>query len=124
MRSDALRSVGLAVAAVIVLGTGIVLTRAGRPYGPLLLNVHKLVDLGAVVFIGVIAYQTNRTTPLPSSTWLILAVAAALVVLTFATGGVVSGMREAPAWALWVHRIGSWVAAALAAASVYLLATA
>jgi hypothetical protein len=120
---SAVRTIGLALAAAIVLASGVRLTRSGRPYGSALLNVHKLVDLAAVVVIGLAAYQANRSAPFSGVEWLVLATGAVLVVATFASGGAITGMSQAPAAALRVHRIGSWIAAALAAASVYLIAS-
>jgi hypothetical protein len=114
------RVVLLALAGVVVLATGVVLTRAERPYGAALLNVHKLVDLAAVVAIGVAIYQANRAAPFSAGAWAVVIAAAVLVVATFASGGVISAMDAPPAGVLWLHRIGSWVAAALVAASAYL----
>jgi hypothetical protein len=121
VKADAIRSIGLAAAAAIVLATGVWLTSSGRPYGSLLVNVHKLVDLGAVIAIGVIAYQANKAAPFSAMEWAALALTAVLVVAAFATGGVVTGMPSAPSAALWAHRIGSWLAAAMAAVSAWLL---
>jgi hypothetical protein len=122
VKGEDARAIGLVVAAVIVLASGIWLTRSGRPYGGLLLNVHKLVDLAAVVVIGIAVYQANRVAPLSPAELLVIGGAAILVIATFASGGVISGMQAPPVAVLWIHRIGSWVAAALAAASAYLVA--
>lgn len=119
--SSQIRTIGLVVAAVIVFGSGIWLTRAGRPYGGVLLDVHKLVDLAAAIVIGIAVYQSNQARPLSVLEWALLAVAASLFVATLATGGVSSAMAEPPAWALWSHRIGSWAAGALVLAGVLLL---
>lgn len=118
----ATRSVALAVAAVVVLASGVWLTRAGRPHSGLLLNVHKLVDLAAVVVIGVAAYQAHRAAPLSAMEWSVLAAAAFFVIAAFASGGVVSAMQAPPVAVLWLHRVGSWGCAGLLGACVYLLA--
>jgi hypothetical protein len=122
VKSD-IRTIGLVVAAVIVIGSGVWLTRSGRPYGSLLLNAHKLVDLAAVIVIGIAVYPANRAAPLSAMEWIVIGAAALLVVVAFASGGVISGMQSPPTAVLWLHRVGSWVAAALAAASAYLIAT-
>jgi hypothetical protein len=121
VKGEGARAIGLVVAAVIVLASGIWLTRSGRPYGGLLLNVHKLVDLAAVVVIGIAVYQANRVAPLSPAEWLVIVGAALFVVASFASGGVISGVQSPPVAVLWLHRVGSWVAAALAAASACLL---
>lgn len=123
MASGQARTIGLLVAAAIVMGSGIWLTRSGKPYGAALLNIHKLIDLAAVVVVGVVVYQANRAAPLAGLEWAAVGAAALLVIATFASGGVISGMESPPASVLWLHRVGSWVAAALVAAAAYLMAT-
>jgi hypothetical protein len=115
------RTAGLLVSAVVVFGSGIWLTRAGRPYGVGLTTVHKLVDLAAVIVIGVMVYQSHRASPLSMSEWVVVGLAAVLAIAAFATGGVLSASEDAPAWALWIHRVGSWFAGVLALASVYVV---
>ncbi len=121
MKVDGVRALGLVVAAVIVIASGIWLTRSGRPYGAVPLNIHKLVDLAAVAIIGIAVGQANRAAPLSTAEWLVIGGAAVFVVASFASGGVISGMQSPPAAVLWLHRVGSWIAAALAAATAYLV---
>ena len=118
-----MRTIGLLIAGGIVLASGIWLTRSGRPYGVALLNVHKLVDLVAVVVIGVAVYQANRAAPLSPADWAVTGAAGLVVIATFATGGVASGMQAPPTWAVTAHRVASWGAALLAVVSVYLIST-
>ncbi len=114
-----LRWVWLALAAAVVFVSGVWMTRAGRPHSGLLLNVHKLVDLAAVVYMGIAfyrAYQDARFTP---ATWMLLAAMALVAMALFASGGVISAMGSAPVWVVRLHRVGSWIGGALAAASVW-----
>ncbi|MHB1341324.1 MAG: hypothetical protein ACYC77_09140 [Coriobacteriia bacterium] len=119
--TPAVRAIALAVAAAIVFGSGIWLTRAGRPYSIGPLTVHKLVDLAAVVVIGMAVYQAHRASPLSALEWAVAGAAAVLTVAVFATGGVLSATENAPAWTLWLHRVGSWIAGVLALSSVYIV---
>jgi len=111
------RTVALSVAAVVVIVTGVVLTRFGWPFGVALLTVHKLVALLAVLFVGYLAFGAARSGSLASGDWAILFATLALCVAVFATGGVVSAMRNAPSWVAWAHRVGSWFAVAAVALS-------
>lgn len=120
MSTSTLRVAGLLVSGVVIFGTGIMLTRAGRPYGTAVLTVHKLVDLAAVVVIGVMVYRANRAVPLSAVEWAIVLAAALLTIATFATGGLVSASENPPEWAVRLHRIAPWVAGLLAAASAYI----
>lgn len=107
--SDVLvNAVGLSTAAGVVVVSGVLLTRRGWPFGVALLSTHKLIALAAVVFIGYLAFGATRTGPLASGDRAILAASLALCIAIFATGGVVSAIRDAPTWAVWTHRAGSW----------------
>ena len=123
MSSSLLQTLGLVLAAVVVFGSGVLLTRSGKPYGSALLNLHKLIDLAAIVVVGVKVYQAAQADGLPALEWGITALTAALFVALLASGGVASGAQAPPKWVLWVHRVAPWIVLALAAATVYLTAT-
>ncbi len=121
--SPLIRGAGLALAAAVVIATGFWLARAGRPYGTLLLNVHKLVDLGAVVFIGWSVYGASRSAPLPGALWAAAAVASVCTIAAFATGGVVSANATAPGWVARMHGVGAWLSVGFSAVTYSLLLT-
>ena len=110
MGETSVAALGLAAAAVVVVSTGIFLTRAGRPFSTLLLNVHKLVDLAALIALGVLVSRVARSDPLSGAQWMGVGVAGALCVAALVTGGVVSANDSAPPWVVWTHRVGSWAA--------------
>jgi len=120
---DGIKGIALALAAAVVLATGVRLTRSGKPYSAVLLNVHKLVDLAAVIVIGIAVYGANGAAPFSAAEWLVIVATAVLVITAFASGGVISGVQQPPVAVVWVHRIGSFAAALLAAASTYLVAS-
>jgi len=107
--------IGLALATIVVLASGVWLTRTGKPYGTLALNVHKLVTVGAIAFAVYLIAQAHDAAPLSALQWTAAVAAGALVLAVIVTGGVVTAMTIAPAWALWFHRAVSWLAAALVA---------
>jgi len=123
MSESAIRVGVLSAAALIVLVTGVILTRSGRPFGSMLLNVHKLVDLAAVVALGVFIFRAARSAPLSAPEWTAIGLATALCVGTFATGGVTSARESVPPWVLWTHRVGSWIAVAATAWCALLVLT-
>jgi len=114
---------GLVFVVAVVFGTGSALTRSGRPFGTVLLTIHKLVAHAAVVAVGVLAYQQGRVAPFSALEWSATAVAGLLYVVSFASGVAVSAKHDAPAWVVRAHRIGSWLAGVAVTAVVYLLAT-
>lgn len=105
MSTTQLRVIGFLVAAVVIFGSGVSLTRAGRPYGVALQTVHKLVALAAVVVVGVMAYQASRAGALSTLESTVVRLAGLFAVATFASGGVVSASETAPVWVLWLHRV-------------------
>jgi len=104
------RTIGFSSAAIVVIGTGVWLTRSGWPFGTVLLNTHKLIALAAVIFLGVLVYRAANVAPLSATDWAVVVAAGLLCAASFASGGVVSAIQSAPAWVSWVHRIGTWFA--------------
>lgn len=106
MFETTISTIGPEAAAVIIYGTGVCLTRSGRPFNAVLLTVHKLLSLAFLIFVGVLAYKTM---PLTFSDWTFVVSSAILSVVSFTSGGVIAAMEKAPFWALWSHRIGVWL---------------
>lgn len=100
---------GLALAAILVTGSGVALSRAGRPFGKAILSVHKLVDLAAIVAIGVTVYDATRVGSLSRVAIAATGTAGAFLLISLVTGGIASASDKAPRWVTWVHRIGSWI---------------
>lgn len=107
------------VAAAVVFATGFVLTRSGQPYSVSLLALHKLVDLGAIIFIGWIVVTALQSGALHAVDWALVAAALILAIATLATGGLVSARESAVTWITLVHRWLPWPLALVAAAAVY-----
>ena len=122
MSSSQLPPIGLALAAVVVFGSGFWLSRAGRPYGPASLNVHKLVDLAAVIVLGVMVCRASRVSLLSAGEWLTVTLTGALFVALFATGAVSSAAEAPPKWVVRLHHLAPWAAVVLAALTAYLAA--
>ena len=116
------RVIGLIVSAVVIFGSGVWLTSAGRPYAIALQTVHKLTALAAVIVSGVPVYQAMRIGVLPTAESIVAWVAAVLVIASFASGGAVSASDAEPTWVLWLHRVAPWFAGVLTAVSVYFTA--
>jgi hypothetical protein len=101
---------GLVTSAVAVVGSGLSLTRGGRPYAAGPLAIHKLVTVAAVVFIVVAIRRVHQATSLSAAEWAIAVTAGALVLVTITAGGIVTATARAPVWLMWLHRISSWIA--------------
>ncbi len=55
---------------LFIILSGIWLSRTGRPLSVLILTLHKLISLGAVVFLAITVYRIHQAAPLiPAPTW-------------------------------------------------------
>ena len=88
---------------ILTISFGFWLSKVGKPYNGLLFNIHKLVALGAVVWV---AIQITKTLQHPD--WLLIAslIAAALcVVALFVSGALMSAGQLDYARMLSIHRV-------------------
>lgn len=105
MSTPVLRVAGIALLVVFIILSGIALSRTGRPLNTLILTAHKLITVGTIVFLGVMAHRANQSTPL-SAIELGLAVVTGLFFLAMiASGGMLSVEKPAPAVVLRLHQI-------------------
>ena len=115
-------AVGLAL--LLILVSGILMSRKGKPYSTALFTVHKLVGLATGVLLGVIVYQGAQAAPLG----LVEISAVVVTVLLFAgivvSGGLLGAAKEVPAAALKLHQVLPIFAVMSTAGTLYLLLSA
>ncbi len=79
---------------LLIFLSGFWLSRSGKPYGALLFNLHKLIGLGAGVYLALTVYRSHQAAPLsPLQLALVAATALVFVVLVVA-GGLLSAHAE------------------------------
>jgi hypothetical protein len=105
---------------VLIFASGFWLSHTGRPYSGLLFNVHKLIALGGVVFLGVIIARMNHSTPLSAAQWLAVALAAVCLAALIVSGGLLN-IEKMPAILLRLHHILPYAAVLLVASTLYFL---
>jgi hypothetical protein len=121
MTTNHLRLLYTAVFFLLIFTTGFWLSRSGRPYGVLLLTVHKLLSVAAVIFLTVIITRINRSAGL-GSLGLIAAVVTGLLFLgTIATGGLLSMTKPMPDLVHHLHQITPFLTLLSTAITMYLL---
>ncbi len=103
-------------------GTGIWLSRSGKPFNAALLAVHKLVSLAAAALIGMAAYQHKSQATLSAAEIAGLVATALLFVLTVATGGLLSTGKPARAAISAAHRVAPFLTVLSTAVTLSLLA--
>jgi hypothetical protein len=115
------RVVTAALFFIVIFLSGMRLSRAGKPYGVLLFNAHKLIAVAAAVYLAIAVIRISRTAALDAPEILASAVTGLCFLGSIVTGGLVSIEKPMPAAILTVHRLTPIVTVLAAAALLYLL---
>lgn len=89
----------------LTLGSGIWLSRAGRPYNTGIFTLHKLIALAAVVLAVLTVRQVSAGAGLPAPAGAVLILTALLAVVLFATGAMLSIGKPDLAAIRAIHRL-------------------
>ena len=115
------RAIGAAAFFLVVLLSGVWLTQRGRPLNGLALTLHKLLGLGAGIFLVVLLVQLGRAAGLGARVIAAAVVTGLAMLGAAATGGVLSGAKTAPALVLRLHQAAAFLAPVGAAVPFWLL---
>lgn len=106
---------------VFIILSGFLLSRTGRPLNVLILTVHKLIAVGAVVYLTVTLYRAYRMGALGPLTIAAGGVTILFFAVMIATGGLLSMAKPVPAAILRTHQIAPYLVLLANSASLYLL---
>ncbi|MBN1955947.1 MAG: hypothetical protein JW900_12985 [Anaerolineae bacterium] len=106
---------------LVVFLSGFWLSRSGKPYSGILINVHKLVALAAVVLFVVTLVRLNRIAALGALEVAGGAVTVLLAIGLFVTGALVSIDHPMPPLVFTLHHLLPYLALLSTAATLYLL---
>ncbi len=103
--------------------TGFLLSRLGRPYNGLVFNVHKLIALAAVIYLGISINQVRGIIPLNAAVWGLVGLAGLFFLSLFVSGAILSIGKPADVVAVMrtIHRVIPYLAVISLAAAVTLL---
>ncbi len=121
MNVQQMRFVGAGLFFLFIFGFGYWLSHSGKPFNVVIFTVHKLISLGAFVFLAVAVYQINQAAKLGGLEIALCAMTALLFVGTMATGGLVSVDKPMPGFVLILHRVTPYLTAASTALMLYWL---
>lgn len=106
---------------ILIFGAGFWLSRAGKPYNGVLFNIHKLVALAALVFLGISVARISRAQGLQPGQIAAVALAGLSFLVTIVTGGLVSASTTLPAFVPVIHRLFPYLTVLASAAALYWL---
>lgn len=121
MSASTVQAMGAGLFFAVILLTGFWLSRAGKPYRSLVLNIHKLIALAAAtLFVWTLVRQSHMTA---FDVWdWVAGIGTGLCFLTTGiTGGLVSLESPMPALISLIHRVGPYLTVITAAVALYLL---
>ena len=119
--STVARAVGVALFFLLIVLSGIWLSRAGRPLHVGISTVHKLISLAAGVYLLVTVYQRNRLTPLSLMEWIAIVVTGLCFLAMGASGSFLTSNKPMPAAVLRIHQMVPVLTALSTGATLYLL---
>jgi hypothetical protein len=97
--------VGAGLFFLFVFLSGFWLSNSGKPLNSLILTIHKLIAVGAAIFLSVTVYRANQVAPLSATELAAIAITGVLFLGTIATGGLLSIGKEMPEAVLRLHQI-------------------
>ena len=94
---------------LIVFAFGFWLSRTGKPHSSALLNVHKLIALGILLYLGLSIRRMHLANPLGVLEWTVFIVACLFFVAAIVTGGLVSVETQMPRLVQIAHKVLPWL---------------
>lgn len=106
---------------VFILLSGFWLSRTGKPINTAILTFHKLISLGAAVFLGIMIFRIHQVTPLNTFEAATVAFTLIFFIAMVATGGMLSTAKPMPGVVLKVHQLMPYLVILSTFASLYLV---
>jgi hypothetical protein len=121
MSTSQLKLAGAGLFIVVIFLLGFLLNRSGKPYNMLVFTAHKLISIGAVVYLTVMVLRAHQATPLNTLQWVVVGITVFCFLATILTGGLWSVERTMPGILLKLHQIGPFLTLLSTLAMVYLI---
>lgn len=121
MNTNQMRILGVALLFGLIVFSGHWLSSAGKPYGTLLLTVHKLVSVGVVVLLVIALVRAHRAEGLGGLEILGGALTGLFFLSLIATGGLLSTDLQVPVIVSRLHQIAPYLTILTTAVTLYLL---
>lgn len=110
-----------AILFVLIFITGFWVTRGGHPPQTLSLTVHKLLAVGAVVYLVMLLLRFSRISPFGTGLFVFCLGVGFLLLVTIATGGIISTPKTPPEIIQRIHHLLPYLVIAGTTLLFYLL---
>ena len=107
---------------LIIFIFGYWLQYTGKPYNSTTFNVHKLVGVIALLYLGVVVYQANKTSPLDTGVWVICSLSLLFFRATIISGGFTS-LDKSPKALQVLHKVLPYFTLLSTIATLYIVLT-
>jgi len=106
---------------IIIIASGLWLSRMGRPLNTTVFSIHKIVSVGVFVWIVIMMYRFPKGLDLPQYYTIIFAVAGFSGFLVFISGVLLSFDKFENVFTTAIHKISAILLVISIAVSIYLL---
>jgi hypothetical protein len=121
MDANQLRLVGAGASFLLIFLAGFALSRSGKPYGGLMLNVHKLVSVAVVILLGITVRRASQAAALGAMELTAVVLTGLFFLGNIACGGLLAIGKPGTAIVHRLHQITPYLTVLSTAATLYLL---
>ncbi len=121
MNTTQLRIAGTGLFFLLLFLFGFWLNRSGKPYNLFVFTIHKLIALGAVVFLTMTVYNVHKAVPLSPTQISVIVITALCFVATIITGALLSIDKAMPLIVARLHQITPYMTLLSTSVTLYLL---
>ncbi len=105
MNTVTTRMIAIGVLYLLMILTGIWLTKKGKPYSLLAVNLHKFITLAMLVMLIIQVIFLNKTVGISGLVWVVVFLTAVLFLIEMVSGGILSASKEEKTMVANSHKI-------------------
>ena len=113
--------IGAAVFCLLIILSGFWLSRTGKPYSTLILTIHKLIGVGAGIYLISSVYRIYKVGSISPIGLTAVVVTILFFVGLVATGGLLSSEKPMPVVVSGIHKFLPYLAVLSTGATIYIL---
>jgi hypothetical protein len=105
MKPMDMKMISAGILFVLIILSGVWVTRSGRPLNVAIFTVHKLIALACLVLLVIIVKTLIKGVPVNPSIIISIVLTALFFITMFATGAILSFEKPAPKFVLLLHQV-------------------